>query len=405
MWCGWSAILEADGSTSKVDARGYRGHMVDTQAANGRQTATSDPSVGLPHAPLMTKRYVVTSSAFDFDAFNERQHSDVGPGHAMGALADCLDAEIVQPADESARRRDRLGARLVGQPQHWALARQLLAELRSGDLVYATGDDCGLPIGLLAAARRRKIKLAIFYSAPNRVRARVLTKMLARLGVDVLPIAGAANKVESLTALGIGRPGLLASEQTDTTFFRPSRAERDRSRPLITSCGLEQRDYATLTDAIEGMAVDVKVCAVSPNFTSETTVAMPEVMPSNLEMRRFEFAELRGLYQDAAVTVIPLLDNHYSAGMTTMMEAIACSSPVVITANPGLAADFVARDLVVGVPAGDKRALRRAIQGVLDDPETASDRAERARSFVLANHSSARYVELLCGSLMVFHAS
>lgn len=396
---------EADVSISTIDARGYRDRMVDTQAIKSAKTATSDLSVELPKTQRTSARFVVTSSAFDFAAFRERRRSDVGPGHAMDALADCLDAEIAQPAEESTRRRDRLGARLVGQPQHWAVARQMLAELRSGDLVYATGDDAGLPIGLLAAARRRKIKLAIFYSAPNRVRARALTRVLARLGVDVLPIAGAKNKVESLSALGIKRPGLLASEQTDTEFFRPSRAESERPRALITSCGLEQRDYATLTEAIEGLAVDIKVCAVSPNFTSDTIVAMPEVMPDNLEMRRFEFAELRSLYQDAAVTVIPLLDNHYSAGMTTMMEAIACSSPVVITANPGLAADFVELGLVVGVPPGDPEALRRAIEDVLDDPSTARDRAKRARAFVLANHSSARYVELLCGSLTAFHAS
>jgi len=337
--------------------------------------------------------------------FRQRRRDDIGPGHATAALADCLEAVVVQPAENSTKRRDRLGAVIAGQPQHWALARELMGDLRSGDLVFAGGDDCGLPIGLLAALRRRKIKLAVFYSAPNRVRPRILTKTLARLGVDVLPIAGAEDKVDSLTELGIGRPGVLASEQTDTTFFRPSGEAVDRPQPLITSCGLEQRDYATLAAAIVGKAVDVKICAVSPNFTSDTVVAMPETLPDNVEMRRFEFNELRSLYQDAALTVVPLLDNEYSAGMTTMMEAIACGSPVVITANPGLATDFAERDLVVGVAAGDVSALEQAIQAVLDDPVAARERAERARAFVLAHHSSTRYVELLCGSLTVFHAS
>ncbi len=386
-----------------VDLRGWI-DVVDTQAVNSRDTAFSDLSVRLPDEEV-SGRYLVTSSAFDFEVFRDRRRNDLGPGHAMAALAECLGAEILQPAESSSKRRDRLGALLVGQPQHWALARSLLKDLRSGDLVYATGDDSGLPIGLLAAAHRCKIKLAIFYSAPHRLRARTLTKLLARLGVDVLPIAGADDKVAALTALGVGRPGVLASEQTDTKFFRPSRQASDRPRPLITSCGLEQRDYATMTDALAGLDVDVKICAVSPNFTSDTVVAMPEVLPANVEMRRFEFGELRSLYQDAAVTVVPLLANDYSAGMTTMMEAIACGSPVVITANPGLATTFKHLDLVVGVPAGDAAALEQAIRDIVEDPQTAAARAKRARSFVLEHHSSTRYVELLCGSLTAFHAS
>ena len=378
--------------------------MVETQVAKIEQQAISDLSIRLPDG--QTKgRYVVTSSAFDFDVFRQRRLDDVGPGHAMRFLAECLGAEIVQPAESSTKRRDRIGALIAGQPQHWALARSLLSDLQAGDLVYATGDDVGLPIGLLAAARRRRIKLAIFFSAPHRLRARTLAKVLARLGIDVLPVAGADDKVKSLTELGLERSGLLASEQTDTKFFRPSRQPSDRPRPLVTSCGLEQRDYATLADAVAGMDVDVKICAVSPNFSSGTNVAMPEPMPENLEMRRFEFSELRSLYQDAAVTVIPLLANEYSAGMTTMMEAIACGSPVVITENPGLASTFKDLDLVIGVPPGDVEALKQAVQGVLDAPDAAAERAKRARSFVLAHHSSTRYVELLCGSLSAFHAS
>lgn len=372
---------------------------------------TDDLSIVLSTDERAGARFIVTSSAFDFDAFRARRAADVGPGHAMDALAQCLGAEIVQPDSTSARRRDRLGSFITGQPQHWALARTLASSLKTGDLVYAAGDDSGLPIGLLAAARRRKIKLAIFYSAPNRPRARLLTKLVARLGIDLLPIAGADDKVASLTDLGLPRKGLLASEQTDAGFFRPERGPTERGEseaaptPVVTSCGLEQRDYATMVDALDGLDVDIKICAVSPNFTSDTVVAMPETVPDNLEMRRFEFAELRALYQGAAVTVIPLLENHYSAGMTTMMEAIACGSPVVITANPGLASDFAEQDLVIGVPPGDPSAMRAAVADVLDDPVVARERAKRARAFVLRNHSSTRYVELLCGSLTTFHAS
>jgi len=392
-----------------ADSDGGHDDVASTRPARSKQTSLPERPVIVLDAGVERRR-VVTSSAFDFEMFRDRSRNDVGPDHATARLAYCLDAEIVQPDAEPSKLRDRFGSRIVGRAEHWAVARALSSDMRDGDLVYATGDDSGLAIGLLAAVRRRKIKLAIFYSAPTRLRARTLTKMVSFLGIDLLPIAGSDDKVEFLTALGVGRPGLLASEQTDTSFFRPSHSKRSRSRSLIVSGGLEQRDYATLIEAIEridveGTAMDVKICAVSPNFTSDTIVAMPETLPDNVELRRFDFSELRSLYQTAGVTVIPLLDNNYSAGMTTMMEAIACGSPVVITTNPGLATVFAERDLVVGVEPGDAGGLSRAIQRVLDDPVASKERAKRARKFVLENHSSSRCVELLCGSLTVFHSS
>lgn len=374
--------------------------MVETQRTSGE---SSDRRTTQRAA---TGRFVVTSSPFDFAHFRERRRLDLGPGHALDALADCLDAEIRQPAGETITRLDRLASRIVGAPEHWALARGLLADLGSDNLVYASGDDVGLVLALSAAVRRQRLKLGIFYSAPARLRTRTLSKLVAKLGIDLLPVAGADDKVRYLDTLGLARSAVLAPEQTDTGFFHPETAEQPAmTTSLVTSCGLEQRDYTTLVNAIEDLDVEVKICAVSPNFTSSTVVAMPEVLPDQVEMRRFEFAELRELYRRAAVTVVPLLANDYSAGMTTMMEAISCGSPVVITTNPGLASDFAARDLVIGVEPGDTAGLCRAIQAVLDDPEAAAHRARRAREFVLAHHSSTGYVEQLCATLDSFHSS
>lgn len=387
----WSSLIGGEKTGVIVETKRNKGEAKTVIAGLARRASSG--------------RYVVTSSVFDFAAFRERRCGDLGPGHAVDALADCLGASIVQPGDRAVTRIDKLGARLIGTADQWSLARSLVSGMEDGDFVYATGSDVGLAVAITAAVRRRKIKLAIFYSAPARLRPRTLTKVTVKLGIDVLPIAGSDDKVAYLRSLGSGRPAVLASEQTDTSFFRPPEDRSELARPLITSCGLEQRDYAALADAIGPLDVDVKICAVSPNFTSSTVVSMPRQLPENIEMRRFEFDELRRLYQNAAVTVVPLLANGYSAGMTAMMEAIACGSPVVITENPGLASDFAARDLVIGVPPGDIGALQMAIEQVLEDPQAARSRADRARAHVLEHHSSDRYVELLCESLTSFHKS
>jgi len=114
----------------------------------------NDIAIVLPEPGRRSGRYVVTSSEFDFDHFRARRSQDTGPGHAMDALGVCLGAEMVQPSAVSVHRIDRLAARIMGQPQHWAQARSLVPRLRRNDLVYVTGEDAGLPIGLLAVMRR-----------------------------------------------------------------------------------------------------------------------------------------------------------------------------------------------------------------------------------------------------------
>jgi len=111
------------------------GALVETQRTSGESSDRRTPQ------RAATGRFVVTSSPFDFAHFRERRRLDLGPGHALDALADCLDAEIRQPAGETITRLDRLASRIVGAPEHWALARGLLADLGSDNLVYASGDD------------------------------------------------------------------------------------------------------------------------------------------------------------------------------------------------------------------------------------------------------------------------
>ncbi len=347
------------------------------------------------------RSFVATGTVFDFAHFEERAERDEGPRHVLDALAKELGAEVRQPTGP-AGWQDRLGAKLVGTPEQWALARSLVASAADGDLVYASGDDVGLAIALVAVAKRRRLKLAIYYTAPQRQRARVLTSVVRRAGLDLLPVAGTPDKVDALRDMTGGGHVVLASEQTDVGFFRPPAHRDDQQRPLVASCGLEQRDYQTLALALGDVECDMKICAVSPNFTTKTSVAMPDVVPESMEIRHFEFGELRSLYQQATVTVIPLLGNAYSAGTTTMIEAIASGSPVIVTQNPGLARSFVDKGLTIGVPAGDPDALRRAVEAVLADPEQARRRADEALAYVTAHHSDAHYVERLGSELRSF---
>lgn len=179
-------------------------------------------------------------------------------------------------------------------------------------------------------------------------------------------------------------------EQTDTQFFRPGPPTPGRTRPLIGSGGLEQRDYATLAEATRDLDVDVRISAVSPNAGS--TADFPAVWPANMTARHHDWKELRQLYRDSDVVVISLKSHSYQAGMTTLFEALACKRPVVMTGTPGIVERFAAEGLITSVPPSSPAAMREAIASLLTDGPRAKRQAERGFAAVQSMHSIERYV-------------
>ncbi len=341
---------------------------------------------------------LATSTHFDLESYRQRAADDVGPSHSVTHLAAELGAEVVQP-DGSARTADHIGARIVGSPEHWDQARRILAA--EPDVVYALGEDIGLVLALRRMATRQRFVLASYVLSPNRGRTAMLLRALHRLGAapDQVLI-GTEHKARQLGELGFsGDEVAMLPEQGDADFFRPLDTPSPTERPWIVSVGLEQRDYRTLAAATGDLDVDVRVCAVSPNHAQPTSAQIPRPMPNNMEMRHFDWPELRELYQRAAVTVVPLVYNEFSAGLTALMEATLCGSPAILTETPGYGAELIERGLVVGVPAGDAKALQRAIGDVLADPSAAQARADKAREFVLANNTAQHLVQSVAGHL------
>lgn len=327
----------------------------------------------------------------------------MGPGHVMGDLAERLGAQVVQPGEVPVGRLDRLLAVAFGEAELWAAARAAFRTVRPGDLVFCSGEGAGVAAAAVNAVTRRRAKVATGFMAPRRPRARVALLALRLTGQLPLLLVGTADKSEFLKRwLRIDDSRVVTlTEQVDERFFRPpSTPPPSRDRPLIASCGLEQRDYETLARAVDSRDVDVLVCAASPNYQSGTKLRMPEVMPSNMEMRHLEFDELRDLYQQADVTVISLLHNTYSAGLTALLEAVACGCPAIITRTPGLVSELVDADVVWGVPPDDPAALWDMLTTVLTDSEAAEAQAERALAHYRERFTSERFLDHLLAALL-----
>ncbi|MEB3314107.1 MAG: glycosyltransferase family 4 protein [Cyanobacteriota bacterium] len=343
--------------------------------------------------------HLATSTVFDFDYFLHRAGADAGPRHTVYQLAEQLGAKIHQPYQERTEFLDKFLSKIIGEPKHWALARQLIGELDQDDVIYCSDSDIGFPLAILARLRRCPPKIVVHVMAPKRPRFQLAVKLFNLSKVIQLFTVTDQEKAGFIRRLVPGAQVFVVPEQTDARFFTPGEGKMSKNRPLIASAGLEQRDYITLAQATQEKNIDVKVCAFSPNASLHQRKDLPSPVPENMEIRYFDFVELRDLYRSADIVVISLLQNHYSAGLTVLMEAIACGKPVIMTENIGLTMEFVEKGFILGTQPGDANSLAAAIDHLLANPEAAQDMADKAHDYFLKHHTSEHYVNLLCRQL------
>lgn len=343
--------------------------------------------------------HVLSSTYFDFERFEKDASDDRSPRHVLPRVAERLGAEVHQPmtTTDGVGRLDRLGSLLYGRATHWEQARQLLPRLASGDAIYAAGDDCGVPVALLCAVRRRRVDFAISFIDVTRLRTRLIGWLLMVLRVRVLLIVPTEQQVdEAGRTFGRRAVGIETIDGlTDTEFFRPPVSRRANRPPLVAGCGVEQRDYATMGEALGDLDVSVEVCFASPNQSDKTRFTMPDPVPANMAFDHMAFAELRELYQRADVMVLTLRENRYSAGLTSLFEAIACEVPVVVSESAGIIDALIGEGLVVGVPVDRPAEVRKAVEAILADPDGSAARAARARQVLLERYSSTAFLDRL----------
>lgn len=345
--------------------------------------------------------HIALSRPFDLEKFHQDAQLDQCPRHTMWTMSQELNATVHQPDPDACQAIDRILSKLISQPEHWALARSLAAQLTAEDTIFCTGEDIGFPLAILCRFKSDRPRLVVSVMEPKRLRVRA-TSRLFQLGQSIdLFVTNTQIKADTLRAhLNLSESQVyVLREQTDVKFFCPGPMDLVKERPIIASAGLEQRDYITLAAATQDLDVDVKICAVSPNASAKTRVAFPEVMPQNMSTHPQAWRQFRQLYRNADIVVVSLLYNTYSAGLTTLMEAMACRRPVIITRTPGLAERLIDLGVVVGVAPGDAAGMKQAITAFLDNPQLAEAQAQKGYEYLLQEHTSERHLEDLIAQI------
>jgi len=291
------------------------------------------------------------------------------------ALQSRLGADIadysVMDADRSAMVR---AARKAGRDA--ALAMHGFLKRKEYDVIFSNGENVSIPLAsLFKSVRKRPAHVLIGHHLSPKKKKPFLRSLHPQM--DAIFVYAATQKAYAEETLGIPAEKLhLIPFHADAHFYQPMPDTPVEN--CISSAGLEWRDYPTLIEAVGDLDVEVKLAAASP-WSKHKNETENRELPRNVSARRYAYDELKELYAKSRFVVVPLYDNDFQAGVTTLLEAMAMGKAVIITQTQGQ------RDVIqhgvngLYVPPGDAQAFRSAIVSLLACPEKAAEMGANAR--------------------------
>lgn len=313
-------------------------------------------------------------------------------------MAEHFDAEVldVVGARATAGRSGRIIERVAGAGPllAWACFRRR----RDHEVIVTDSEEVGLPLAaLLGLVRRRPRHVIITHRLSPAKKRWMIRGLRLRRAIDDLVVYSSPQRA---VAIELGFPASnvhLHPFMVDTEFWRPDAVERTCSaaaRLMICSAGQELRDYPTLLSAVEGLDVDVVIGAASPWSRRADSTAGADV-PSNVTIDRFDLHQLRQLYADADIVVVPLVETDFQAGITTILEAMAMGVPVIVTRTAGQRDTVIEGETGRYVPPGDAAALRAIIEELAHDEPQRRKLGADARRWAQAHADIAVYASSL----------
>jgi glycosyltransferase involved in cell wall biosynthesis len=178
----------------------------------------------------------------------------------------------------------------------------------------------------------------------------------------------------------------------DQQFYRPM----GRTPDMISSVGIEMRDYQTLLEALKGVDTPCRIVAGNMRGTRFPSVKVIEEsgpLPRHITVGMCRPLELREIYARSHFVVIPLFPTINDHGLTVILEAMAMGKAVICSRTEGQV--DVIQEGVTGifVPPGDPKALREGIAHLLNNPALAVAMGMAARKYVEKNNTLEAFVE------------
>lgn len=167
---------------------------------------------------------------------------------------------------------------------------------------------------------------------------------------------------------------------TDFEYFKP--LESVASEDYALSIGYAKRDYQTLIEAWRRVDFPLKI--VGRTDVDTRGLRNVELVP------HVSISRLIELIHNSRFVVLPIVEDPYSVGQMTFTQCMSMSKAVIVTDVAGVA-DY-AQDGVncLKVRSGDPEDIVEKVNRLLQDRETATAIARRARKDVMERFSEER---------------
>jgi glycosyltransferase involved in cell wall biosynthesis len=269
-------------------------------------------------------------------------------------------------------------------------------ELNRSDVVFSTVDTVGIPLVLLR--RFGLVRAPVVYAAiglPERLAQlrgplakRVFREAFGRVGTIVAYGWGEAEELGTWLADTPARVEFVPFG-VDTESFRPEPAVAGGGEDVVSVGADPRRDFRLLVQLAQRLPERTFRIVT----TREHTRTLGDV-PANVRLEvDVPLARVRERLQAAGVVVLPVRANTYSGATTTMLQAMACGKPVVVTETAAIEHGYRLEDgvNVQLVHAGDLVALDAAVTAVLSSDALARGLGLRARETVEHHFTWERY--------------
>lgn len=178
----------------------------------------------------------------------------------------------------------------------------------------------------------------------------------------------------------------------DTDFYCPEspRSGHDTGDSVILSIGNDiSRDFDTLLRA-------ATCCDAIDEFGHRVVIhtSLPvNASCSRVEFRRdyVSFIELRELYRQCSIVVLPLRDTIHAGGINSLLEAMAMGKAVVVSGSRGISDYVVHNETAYVVAPGDSTGMAHAIQHLLESPGEGLRLGQNARAFAVGTCRNSLY--------------
>ena len=270
--------------------------------------------------------------------------------------------------------------------------------------LFTNGENVGIFLALLLrlSGKKRPGHVTIGHRLSTGKKKLFLGTLKLWQEMDTIFVYATTQLKHGENVLGIPESHLeLIPFHADARFWRPRPDMVDvvEDEKQVSAAGLEWRDYPTLLAAAEHLPdTNFPLAAASP-WSKHTNETEKRTMPANVSARRYEYQELRELYASSAVVAVPLYENDFQAGITAILEAMACGKAVVVTRTEGQTDAIIDGENGLYVPVGDPGAWEKAIRRLQDDPALRQRLGSNARIWIEKHATLDRWVESLCRAI------